>query len=278
MREVPRTLAEYAVEVICVVGMILCLYLIFTSRGSAQVVDSISVEVVGEPAALLVDGPIRAYVGDTVTFTFDVVDDAGEPTLGVVFWEVRPQERATIVEETDSTLVVVLESRGSLTLVATVERLDELAIGALYLDDYREGGEVVTPAGTFHWAGITGDILLNPGGRAALCVLGLAGDRAVFASSDACAENSGMVAPDLRYLPLRQARGGPWTVPDLTLPWETRAAIRVGSMVALKNADLPVAVRASAPQPGPTGTAWDRYVDEQMPPEVAREILDAGVR
>lgn len=227
--------------------MVAALSLASTLGASAQVVDSIRVEVVGEPAALEVTGPLRAYVGDTITFDFDVVDDAGQSTLGVVFWEVQPPERATIIEETDSTLTVSLDSRGALTLVATVERLDELAIGALYLDDYRRDGEVVTPAGTFLWPGITGDLALNPGGRASLCVLGLAGGRALFASSETCAENAGLVTGDLRYAPLYRASRDPWSMPEVRWPWEDLPEIYIGSLVALKNAEaLPTMVRAGA--------------------------------
>lgn len=154
-----------------------------STAASAQVADSVTIEVLSPPTAINITAPQRAYRGDTITVAYQVVDEVGEPTDGIVTWAVRPPSRATIVEETDSTVVVVLEASGLVTLVATVERLDRLVIGGRYLTPglTEDGTEI--PAGTFSW---TGPFRLRVGGQAQMCAVGFSGERAIFVSSDDC--------------------------------------------------------------------------------------------
>jgi len=164
------------------------LALALATPASAQVVDSISVQVLGEPAALLVDGPMRAYVGDTLTFRYTVVDELGEPTIGVVTWEVEDPTRAAILAETDSTLVVRLDRTGRLNLIATVNRLTEIVIGGVY------GTGSGSNEGMFQWAS-AGPFVVTVGGTVRLCAAGFAGDQLIFVSGQPCLDALARLEP-----------------------------------------------------------------------------------
>lgn len=195
--------------------------LLLAMPGAAQVVDTIHVEVYGVPEALVVEGPLRAYVGDTIDFAFDIVDAEGNPTVGVLTWAVEDSTRARIVAETDSTLSVALLRPGRLTLIANVDRIDRLVLGGTY------GEGTGSLQGTFQWAAEGPFTLPCPYGGAewpppdqhdcatpsylAMCAVGFAGSRAIFASNGACADAIGIGV------------GGPGGVPDgmtpLKLAW-----------------------------------------------------------
>ena len=162
---------------------------------AAQVVDTVTVEVYGEPDAIVVDGPIRAYVGDEVTFAYEVVDSAGNPTIGVVTWEVEDPTRATILSETDSTLVVRIDRPGRLTLIATANRLTSLSLGGLY------GPGTGSREGEFQWASqgrfqvvCSNGPPCEPVPTIYMCVVGFAGSRAIFATG-ACADQMATTSP-----------------------------------------------------------------------------------
>ena len=169
-----------------------------------QVVDSITIQVWGEPTALTVSGPDRGYVGDTLTYVVDIVDENGDPTIGVLTWEVQDTTRARIVLEGEDYLQIELLRSGPLTLLAYVERFDLLAVGGTY------GPGTGARQGDFQWA-MDGPFELpcEYGGTqspppatypcandptVALCAVGFAGDRPVVASNDDCATAVGVGA------------------------------------------------------------------------------------
>lgn len=176
------------------------------STGDAQVVDSISVEVVGEPAAIVIDGPLRAYVNSEVVFRFQIIDADGAPSPGIAVWESDDTTRAAILAETDSTVTVRLLSKGRIVLRVFVERLDVMVIGGVYGEGSGslQGRFQWASEGTFtvecKWDPATGD----PCGSSALlhlCVLARGGSGNLWASDPACAEGALASSP----LPLRQA-------------------------------------------------------------------------
>lgn len=172
-------------------SVLLLAAMVFAAPSEAQVVDSVVVDIVGPPAAIQIDAPRLTYVGDTVTVNYTIVDDQGEKTFGVTTWEVDPPGRASILSETDSTVVMVVNQRGRLTLRVTVERMDSLVIGHQLLDDE---GELT---GMFR---LGGDIHLVVGQRARLCAVGYAGPRPIMASDELCRAHvaSAFLSPGLR--------------------------------------------------------------------------------
>lgn len=185
------------------------LFLFLAAPAAAQeVVDTITVDVFGEPTAITVSGPLRGYVGDTLTFSFEIVDADGQPSMGVTVWGVANPAQATIVEETDSTVSVRLLTRGSLTLTVTVSRITSLRIGAEWLEGQGER------TGMFRWAsdgplqiqcpggGSTDGRCDTPGPAIQLCAVGYSGTRPVFASHQICVdqlESELGPLPTLRY-------------------------------------------------------------------------------
>lgn len=177
------------------------------SQVAAQVVDTITVDVYGEPTAITVSGPLRGYVGDTLTYTFEIVDADGNPSMGVTSWQVADPTRATIVAETDSTVSINLLRPGRLTLQVTVARLTAIRLGGQWLPGQGDR------AGTFRWADqidnhfqVTHDPD-NPRPAIQLCAVGYSGEWPVFTSHAFCADN---LPPDFGVLSaLRFAIYGP---------------------------------------------------------------------
>jgi len=134
-------------------------------------------------------GAAAQATGDTITVAYRIVSDDGQPTSGIATWTVNPADRATIIEETDSTVSVVLDRAGPVTLVVDVARLESLIIGGRYNDPGLTSSGAVVPAGTFQWS-TEGPFTLAEGGTATVCAVGFASDgRALFVSDDLCYEN-----------------------------------------------------------------------------------------
>ena len=171
----------------------------------------------GEPAALEVAGPLRGYVGDTLTYVAEIVDVDGNPTIGVLTWAVQDTTRARIVTEGEGFVQVVLLRPGRLTLVANVERFDRLAIGGTYGPGSGdlEGDFQWAAAGPFQLPCVYGGADWPPPDPhpcanqavAFMCAVGYAGEWPVYASNRACAEAAGIatVPGDLDWPQLDRA-------------------------------------------------------------------------
>lgn len=187
----------------------------YPSTLSAQVTDSVTIQISSPPTSISISAPEGGYVGDTVTIAYEIVDNSGEPTVGIATWEVSPDSLAEIVAQTDSTVTVQLLRRGNATFIVTVRRLDRIVIGGRYNVPSTDslGNEI--PAGTFIWS--TQDIFQLEEGvedAAELCVVGISdNNEPIFASTVHCWQNlpslTGVQSlPTLlnrMYLPYRRA-------------------------------------------------------------------------
>lgn len=169
---------------------------------SAQVTDSVTIEVLSLPSSVEIDYPARAYIGDTISVAYQIIGEDGEPSAGVAVWTATPPDAATILEQTDSTVTVVLNQRGLVRLIVEVSLLDRLVIGGRYVDPSRnlETGDPI-PAGTFQWS-TEGQFYVDAiGSEIQMCTAAFAGSRVVAVSSDDCYQNlpalTGGVLPPL---------------------------------------------------------------------------------
>lgn len=194
--------------------------ILLPSSSSAQVADSVTIEVLAPPAAVTIEAPARAYRGDTITVAYQCVDEDQTPTFCTTAWSVDPPNRATIIEQTDSTVSVVLEQSGRVVLRVLVDRMDRLVIGARFLEGGLDAQGDPLPDGSFQWQ-TEGPFRLTRTGSAELCLVGLAGEKPLFVSSGACYENletlAGFVPP----------------LSDLDVPW------RFGPPAPVRRAHLP---------------------------------------
>lgn len=175
-----------------------------TAVQAQEVVDTITVEVYGVPTAIDVVGPLRGYVGDTLTFAYEPVDADGNPTVAVVTPSVQDTTRAQIVFEGEDFIQVLLLRPGRLTLVFNVDRFDRLAIGGVYGpgSGAREGDFQWGSEGPFQLPCVYGGEDWPPPEQHAcsnqavvfMCAVGYAGDIPVFASNESCAYEAGLVA------------------------------------------------------------------------------------
>lgn len=242
------------------VGILLVALLAFSIPSGVEaqeVVDTITVDVYGEPTAITVSGPLRGYVGDTLTFSFEIVDADGEPSMGVTVWGVANPAQATIVEETDSTVSVQLLARGRLTLTVTVNRITSLRIGAEWLEGQGDR------TGMFRWAsdepfqiqcpfgGSTDGACDTPGPALQMCAVGYSGTRPIFASHQTCIdqlESELGPLPSLRYALQKRFQGEAEQVP----------------LYAFKNV-YPTGIPDQLVVTDGVRSVFDRYVYEQMP-------------
>ena len=141
---------------------------LFASPLNAQdpvVMDSVFIQVFGAPMSLEITttpaGPY--YVGDTINFEYYAIDEAGERTPALITWTVADPARATLMETSDTTMFVVPLLRGELRLDVTIQKADEIVLGALFREFLKDGttpalyrfpeGEWASyPPGTFLWA------------------------------------------------------------------------------------------------------------------------------
>lgn len=159
---------------------ILLLFLMSGMGAEAQLIaDSVTINAFDLPANVTVEAPTNAYVGDTITMPYSIVDSAGNPSIGIPVWTVSDTARGEIVEETDSLVRVIIKRPGRVTFRIELFRLTSIRIGHELLD---ESGNPVS--GTFVF---DRPLTLRVGQKARLCAVGFSNDVAILASNSRCA-------------------------------------------------------------------------------------------
>ncbi len=86
-------------------------------------VDSLNITILGNLAAIEIEGPRSGYAGDQLNLTFRALDPEGNKTLALFTWTVVDPTLASWTETSDSTGVLSLLRPGNVRVEVTAEEV-----------------------------------------------------------------------------------------------------------------------------------------------------------